>query len=130
MKKTLIRSAVALNLLLMLVTGIDSQAHSNEKRQSEIKTAGYIKNQPVYELQLNNTSYGRYTIVIADEHGVHMYEEILAGANITRKFMLNSYELGNTGVVIEVFNGSEKEATYTIKNNRVITENTLVTAKK
>jgi hypothetical protein len=130
MKKTLIKSAVALNLLFILLSGMSAQAQTTEKHLSEIKTAGFIKNQTVYELQLNNSTFGRYTLVITDEYGVHMYEEILAGSYLSRKFILNKYELGTTGVVVEVFNGTAKEATFIIKNNRVLTESTFVTAKK
>ena len=120
MKKTIIKSAVALQLFLLLTAGIAASAQTTEKPMSEMNVAGRI----------NNTSYGNYYIVITDEAGVFLYEENVSGTNISRKFLLNKTELGNTGVVFEVYNGRVKEAVYTVKNNVISADNMLATAKK
>jgi hypothetical protein len=130
MKKTFIKSAVAIHLFLLLTAGIASQAQTTEKPVSEIKTTGFLKNEPVYELNINNASFGRYTIVITDEYGTPMYEETLAGTYLSRRFVLNRLELGSTGVIIQVLNGGIKEATHSIKNNRIYSESAFVTVKK
>lgn len=130
MKKTIIKSAVALQLFLLLTAGIAASAQTTEKPMSEMNVAGRINNQPVYALNINNTSYGNYYIVITDEAGVFLYEENVSGTNISRKFLLNKTELGSTGVVFEVYNGRVKEAVYTVKNNVISADNMLATAKK
>jgi hypothetical protein len=130
MKKTIIKSAVALQLFLLLTAGMAASAQINEKHLSEMKVAGRMNNEPVYELHINNASFGKYTIVISDEAGIPLYEETLSGINISRKFLLNKAELGSTGVVFEVYNGRVKEAVYTVKNNVISADNMLATAKK
>jgi hypothetical protein len=130
MKKTIIKSAVAMHLLLLLTTAMASNAQTIEKPVSEMKVAGRINSEPVYELNINNTSFGRYTIVVTDESGVLLYEETLSGTNISRKFQLNKEELGSTGVVFEVFKGGVKEAVYSVKNNVVVADMVEATAKR
>jgi 4-hydroxy-3-methylbut-2-en-1-yl diphosphate synthase IspG/GcpE len=130
MKKTIIKSAVAIHLLLLLLAGATTQAQTNEKPLSEMKVAGTLKNEPVYEINVNNTFPGTYTIVISDENGIPLYEETLSGNNIKRKFVLNKEELGATGVVFEVYNGRIKEAVYAVKNNRITAEHVFATAKR
>jgi hypothetical protein len=130
MKKTIIKSAVAIHLLLLLTAAVTTHAQTTEKPLSEMKVAGRMNNEPVYEISVNNTLPGTYTIVISDENGVPLYEETLSGANIRRKFTLNKEELGATGVVFEVYNGKIKEAVYAVKNNRIAAEYVFATAKK
>lgn len=130
MKKIIIKSAIALQFFLLLSAGIAAQAQTTEKPQSELKIAGRISNEPVFELHLNNTSFGNYTIVITDESGIVLYEEAVRGTNISRKFLLNKTELGSTGVVFEVYKGAIKEAVYAVKNNIITADGLPVTAKK
>ncbi len=130
MKKIIIKSAVAFHLLLLLSAGITAQAQTTEKPLSEMKVAGRISNEPVYELNLNNTSFGNYTIVITDETGLVLYEEAVRGTNISRKFLLNKAELGSTGVLFEIYKGAIKEAVYSVKNNIITADTLFVTAKK
>ena len=129
MKKHFIKPAVAI-LFFLSTTAFAAEAQTNESPLSEIKTAGFLKNEPVYELSISNTAFGRYTIVITDEYGAPMYEETLAGTNLSRKFMLNKAELGSTGIIVTVFNGRNVHATYSIKNNRIYTDSAVVTVKK
>lgn len=129
MKKTLIKSAVAIHLLLLLnVT--TTHAQTIETSQSEMKATGKMNNEPVYEIRINNTLPGTYTFFVSDENGIPLYEETLSGSNIKRRFLLNKNELGSTGVVFEVFNGRTKEAVYAVKYNYITTEHLFVTAKK
>ncbi|MBX9781976.1 MAG: hypothetical protein K2X48_01665 [Chitinophagaceae bacterium] len=130
MKKTIIKSAVAIHLLLLLTAAVSANAQTTEKPLSEMKVTGRMNNEPVYELQINNTSFGKYTIVITDEAGILLYEETLSGISISRKFLLNKEELGNTGVVFEVYNGKVKEAVYTLKNKVITVDNIVATARR
>jgi hypothetical protein len=130
MKKTIIKSAVAIHLLLLLTTTMTSNAQTPGKQVTEMKVAGSINNEPVYEININNASFGSYTIVVTDEAGIVLYEETLNGTNINRKFQLNKAELGNTGVVFEVYNKSWKEAVYSVKNKVITTDYLVATAKK
>jgi hypothetical protein len=130
MKKKFIQSAVAIQLLLLLTTGAAAQSINTDKPATEMKIAGQINNQPVFELFINNDAYSRYKVIVTDEYGTLMHEETLNGTNPSRKFMINKTELGETGVVFEVYSGGIKTATYTIKNNRIITDNFIVTVKK
>lgn len=128
MKQYFMKPAVAI-LFFLTTTGFAANAQTTEQPISEIKTTGFLKKEPVYELSISNTAFGKYTIVITDEYGAPMYEETITGTNLSRKFVLNRAELGSTGIIVTVFNGKNVHATYSIKNNRIYTDSALVTAK-
>jgi hypothetical protein len=121
MKKTMIRSMMALAMIVAVSTAANATTNNNEP-VTEIKTAGIRYNQPVYELNIKNENYAEYLITVTDENGIVLYEENVSGVNITRKFQLNKTELGTTGVVFEVTGKNNKPAVFTIKNNIIAKE--------
>ncbi|HMO33053.1 MAG TPA: hypothetical protein PKE63_00600 [Lacibacter sp.] len=100
MKKFLITSAFALSLLLSFTNAVAGEGTP----APELKAAGRINKQPVYQLRLNNSTAASYYLLVKDEFGVVLHEETLSGSNITRNYQLNTLELGATPVIFEVYN--------------------------
>lgn len=119
MKKILIKSAVAINLVLLLTAGLTSKAQTADKTFTELRIDGEIKNEPVFTLSLHNKTAGKYIIVITDDEGTIMHEEKISGIDITRKYWVDREQVGTREVFIEVYNGNSIEASYSIKHHRI-----------
>lgn len=123
MKKTMKSAAIGLLTLVASVTTFTASA-----ADAELKAAGKINNQPVFQLDLNNTNNSRFMIVVKDEYGVILHQETISGVNISRRYQLNTEELGGVDVRIEILNiNNEKVSVFQIKNNiRVENETSIV----
>ena len=80
-----------------------------------------------YQLNLNNTANQRFIIVVKDEFGTVLHEEIVYGTNITRKFQFNK-ELEGIDVRFEIrdMKGSKTEV-FNVKNSsKVVSESAIV----
>lgn len=119
MKKTFYQSAIALSILFALTTINPAAAADKNTPVTEMKLVGKINNQPVYELNINNAFFAAYTIVVTDEYGEVLHEETVSGVNISRKFQINTEELGRTGVRFDVKATSRKSTAFRVKNNIV-----------
>ncbi|MCY7309166.1 MAG: hypothetical protein LH619_00170, partial [Chitinophagaceae bacterium] len=59
-----------------------------------------------------------FTIIITDEGGNTLYRENIKGQNFTKKFLLNTEELGDNTVRFEVFcNNTKKSVMYEVNRN-------------
>ncbi len=97
-------------------------------QQAELKYAGSIGNNPVYQLDLtNNVVKGTILISISDRNGVNLYRENVTTANFSRKFLINRDDLGNEPVRVEIsFSGDKKVILYEINTTtRTQTDNTV-----
>jgi len=126
MKQTMKNAAIGLFTLLAVTTGFTASA-GDTTEAAELKIAGQLNNQPVFQLDLNNATTQRFIIVVKDEYGTVLHEEIVYGTNISRKFQLNS-ELQGIDVRFEIRNvRSSKTAVFNVKNNtKVIAEASIV----
>lgn len=84
-----------------------------------LKYTGQINNQPIFELSFNGSSLqDNFTIIISDEYGTELYRENIKGENFTKKFALNTDELGDSNIRFEIFcNKTKKCVTYEINRN-------------
>ncbi|MEQ1797814.1 MAG: hypothetical protein ABL872_07670, partial [Lacibacter sp.] len=89
MKKTIKNAAIGLFTLLAVTTGFTASAGDVTTGGAELKIAGQLNNQPVFQLSLNNTANQRFIIVVKDEFGTVLHEEIVYGTNIKRRFQFN-----------------------------------------
>jgi len=88
-----------------------------------LKYTGQINNQPIFELSFTGTSLqDNFTIVISDEYGNSLYRENIKGEIFTKKFALNTEELGESNIRFEIFcNKTKKSVSYDInRNTRVV----------
>lgn len=85
----------------------------------ELKFVGTIKNQPLFELRFaGNPDNDEFTIVIRDEFGNSLYRENIKGENFTKKFLLNTDEIGDDTLQFEIMSKkSKKSVVYEVNRN-------------
>ncbi|WP_276485032.1 hypothetical protein [Paraflavitalea pollutisoli] len=97
----------------------------------ELKFIGHYENQPVFQLNLNNATEDEYAITFRDEFGNVLYAAKVKGSNISKKFMLNTEEIGDNVLNVEVKSKkNDKSEVYQINRNRSIVEETVVNKVK
>lgn len=128
MKKTMKNAAIGLFTVLALTTGFTALAGDTTTIAAELKAAGKLNNQPVFQLDLNNKATGKFLIVIKDEFGVTLHQEVVSGVNISRKYQLNTDELFDVDVRIEIVDvKTATTAVFNIVNStRVVNETAIV----
>lgn len=92
----------------------------------ELKFIGNIKNQPVFQLSLNNSEVEEYSISIKDEYQNLIYSEKVKGVNLSRKYQLavDEADFGSGGVTIEITSvKTHKPQAYKISSSTKVIEN-------
>ena len=85
----------------------------------ELKFAGLIKNQPLFQLNFfGNAAQDEFTINIKDEYGNSLYKENIKGQHFTKKFLLNTDEIEDNTLRFEITcNKTKKSVTYEVNRN-------------
>jgi hypothetical protein len=77
----------------------------------------------VFQLNLQNESGDEYTVIFRDNYGNILYSERIKGTNITKKFILDTEELGDEPLnVIVKAKKLNKTETYSINRKYSYTE--------
>ncbi len=96
----------------------------------DLKFVGNIENQPVFELAFTNADESEYTVVVRDEYNTVLYRDNVKG-NITKKFMLNIEELGNTAIQFEITGKkTDKTVIYEVNKNSRLIEDIVINKMK
>ena len=121
--------------LIALTLGFSTITLANDegkaKNITDLKFIGNMENQPVFQLNLNNTEDDEFTVTFRDDAGNVLYNDKFKGANISKKFMLKSEEFGDTALNVVV--KSKKYNTtdvYTINRSHTYVEETVVNKLK
>jgi len=94
---------------------------------TELKFIGNLENQPVFQLSLNNKDEDEFTIVFRDEYGNVLYSDKAKGANIIKKYLLKSEDLGDATLnVVVKSKKTGKSETYSISRTHSYVEETVV----
>ncbi len=127
MKQTMKNAAIGLVTLLAVTTGFTASA-TDKTAGAELKIAGQLNNQPVFQLNLNNQVNNKFVIRIKDEFGTLLHEETVSGVNISRNFQFDSEELDGITIRIEILDvKNSTTAVFNVKNNtRVVAETSIV----
>jgi hypothetical protein len=97
----------------------------------ELKFIGHYENQPVFLLNLNNTEEDEFSITFRDDYGNVLYSGKVKGSNISKKFMLNTEEIGDNVLNVEVkAKKNDKAEVYQINRNRSYVDETVVNKVK
>jgi hypothetical protein len=89
--------------LLMGSSFIFTAAHASQTEPEAVVTfAGYKNTQPVYKLNIKNPENVKLNVVIKDQEGNILYEEVLEGTEISRNYLFLKEELGSRSLVFEV----------------------------
>jgi hypothetical protein len=125
------KKAIVLIALIAVTLGFSTVTLANDegktKNTTELKFIGNMENQPVFQLNLNNTEEDEYTVTFRDEAGNVLYTDKFKGAGINKKFMLKSEEFGDAALHVIV--KSKKNGTtdlYIINRSHTYVEETVV----
>jgi len=119
----------ALFVAISLVSATAVKANDEGKTAStiELRFIGNLENQPVFQLNVPNAEQDEFTITFRDQYGNVLYADRLKGANITKKFLLNTDEIGNDLVSVEVkTKKSGKSEVFKINRNVSYVNETVV----
>ncbi len=103
-------------------------AATNPNEPIELKYMGKTENQPVFQLNLNNTAESEYYISIKDESGKVLYSEKVKGENITRNYRIDIDEFDLTspdfGITVQVTTAkTHKTEVFHVKSTAHVVEN-------
>ena len=135
MKKLSINSRIlAIALATTFSVGFFSPAFAIDDEKKTIPVAlkfiGNIENQPVFELAFTNADENEYTVIVRDEYNTVLYRDNVKG-NVTKKFMLNIEDLGNTGVQFEITGKkSDKTVIYEVNKQSRFIEDVVINKMK
>jgi len=95
---------------------------------ADLKYVGILKNNPVFQLDLTGTEVKDYTIAIKDVFGNVLYKESVTAKNFTRKFQLDTNEIDDEVLTVEVRAGKNGKAeVFTINRNTRVIEEPVIT---
>ena len=121
---------ITVGLFTLCTLGITNATFAGTKTDApaELKFIGKIKNQPVFELNLNNDASDEYYINIKDANYNVLYSEKIKGENLSRKYQLDvdASQLSDPafGVRVEVTSAkTHKTQVYKISSQTSVTEN-------
>jgi hypothetical protein len=103
----------------------------NPTTTTELKFIGNMENQPVFQLNLANNEDDEITVTFRDENGNVLYSDKYKGANVSKKFLLKSDELGDAtlNVVVRSKKNNSTEV-YSINRNLSYVEETVINKVK
>ena len=117
---------IAIAFFTMFTAGITPSLLANDPKPAvpvELTFAGYIKNQPLFQLNFTgNAQQDEFTIIISDEYGITLYKENIKGEIFNKKFLLNTDEIGDNTLRFEIFcKKTNNSVTYEVnRNSRLI----------
>ena len=135
MKKAMRNYGLMIITLITLTLGFNTITLANDegktKNITDLRFIGNMENQPVFQLNLNNTEEDEFIVTFRDEAGNVLYSDKFKGANISKKFLLKSEEFQDTALNVVV--KSKKHNTtevYTINRSHTYVEETVVNKLK
>lgn len=130
MKKMINARAIAI-ALVSLSLAVTSPAIANDKDTVipvELKFIGNLQNQPLFQMVFNGTQESQFTIIIRDQFGSILHKEIVKGASISKKFLLNTEELGDADLKFEVSSKAyDKPVVFEINKQSRFVQDVVVT---
>ncbi|MEO7984411.1 MAG: hypothetical protein ABI688_10050 [Bacteroidota bacterium] len=113
---------IALAFFTVFSMGMSPAVKAGEKNPLvpvELKFAGLIKDQPLFQLNFfGNAAQDEFTIIITDEDGSTLYKENIKGEYFTKKFLLNTDEIGDNTLRFEILcNKTKKSVVYEVNRN-------------
>ena len=135
MKKAMKNYSLMIITLITLTVGFSTITLANDegktKNITELKFIGNMENQPVFQLNLNNTEDDEFIVTFRDDAGNVLYSDKFKGAGISKKFMLKSEEFSDSALNVVVkskkYNTTE---VYTINRSHTYVEETVVNKLK
>jgi hypothetical protein len=121
--------AIALFAALSVASTSNVMANEEVKPKSgiDLKFIGNIEDQPVFQLNVNNTEEDEYIVIFRDEQNNVLYSGKLKGINITKNFQLSNEDGADNTMSVEVKSKkTSKSEVYKINKTRSFTEEIVV----
>ena len=118
--------AIALAGFLITTAANAGSAKEDPKTVSvEFKFLGNFRSKPVFELNFTNASVEKdYILQIRDLYGNVLYKETIAGNSLTKKFMLNTDEIEDDVLRVEISSRkNDHTVVYEINRNSQTVQN-------
>ncbi len=119
---------ITLALAAFLTIGLSQSGFAGTGGNSELVYAGSSGNQPVFILTLHNSESADYVVTIRDASNQVLLADKLSGANISRKYRLDTDDAELIGgTTFEVTNRNTNETTvYKISKTTTIVQDVVV----
>ena len=123
---------IALALVTILTFAVSPAANATDDKTNaavELKFIGNYKNNPVFELNFAQAGAdNEYVVVIRDEYGNAIYRETFSSNILSKKFLLNTEEIGNDTLRFEITGKkSNKTVVYSVNQNTRFVDEVSVT---
>ena len=123
MKQVLKRkSIIVATLFAVFSTALAPAAQANDSSRVipvELKFLGEVKDQLVFQLNFDgNAEENEFTVTITDDAGLQLYRENVKGEKVTKRYLLNSDEIGN-GIVHFQITSKKSNRTVVYEVNHV-----------
>ncbi len=130
MKKTMNTRILAIALASIFTVTLSTTVLANDEKKAipvELKFIGNIENQPVFQLTFASPDENEFTIVVRDEFNTVLYRDFVKAGNVTKKFLLNTEELGNTTIQFEITGKkTHKKVIYEVNKQSRFVEDVVV----
>ncbi len=121
---------VAIALVALFTLSFSATAFAGKGPENpavELKFIGHLNSQPVYQLNLNNPEEAEYIIIIKDVAGEVLYSEKVKGAQVSRKFQLNTTEVDESEIRFEIINRkTSRSSVYEITKSTKLVQDVVV----
>lgn len=127
--KNLKVASIALFAALTIASTSNVMANEETKPKAnvDLKFIGNNDNQPVFQLNVNNTENDEYIVTFRDEQNNVLYAGKLKGVNITKNFQLNTEDGADDTMSVEVKSRkSNKSEVYKINRTTSFTQEIVV----
>jgi hypothetical protein len=127
--KNLRTTAIALFAALSIASVNTAMAGEGTKPKAgiDLKFIGNNDNQPVFQLNVNNTEDEEYIVTFRDEQNNVLYAGKLKGVNISKNFQLNTEDGADNTLSVEVKSKKTNKAeTYKINRTTSFTQEIVV----
>lgn len=130
MKSMMNTRLVAIALVTVLSVAFSTPALAGDETKVipvELKFIGNVQNQPLFHMTFNSTDDSEFTIIVRDQVGNILYKDVVKGKNISKKFMLNTEELGDAELKFTVTSKSyEKPVVFEVNKQTRFVQDVVV----
>src|SRR4030095_8174124 len=98
----------------------------NDTPTVSLKYVGTVQNQPMFQLDLNSVEETEFYVSIKDQYGQVFYTEKIKAKNFTRNFRLDTENLDDAILKVEVRDGNKKPSVFTINRSTRYYEETSI----
>jgi len=109
-----------------IATAVSANDGAKDTPGTELKYLGIINDQPIFQLNLNSDKEEYFVISVKDQFGETLYSEKVKTKTFTRNFRLDTDNLEDAIIRVEVRSGNKKPEVFTINRNTRFYEETSI----